>query len=192
MSRLTITPLSAALRGRGAKVTNGSIWYSELAKLLCGNHKRDWSVAFSGSYKVGPACPLCPGWSCNDGVGGAVRIFDTSEVKFLTGEAQPPPPHHLSTEHYKCLKYLGAYEWVMEWTCVRLTPKPTSGAEAQLMRTRASATWRERCSAAERSAAPQPPASAAHARPRNSPITQWRMSRCCEILFLKCTCLNSL
>lgn len=33
-----ITFLSAALRGHGAKVTNGSIRKSELAKLLCRNH----------------------------------------------------------------------------------------------------------------------------------------------------------
>lgn len=32
---------------------------------------------------------------------------------------------------------------------------------------------------------PSLPVSPTHARPCNSPITQWRMSRCCEILFLK-------
>lgn len=50
----------------------------------------------------------------------------------------------------------------------------------------AEVSWRrpERSSAASQPrphpAAPSPPA---HARPCNSPITQWRMSRCCEILF---------
>lgn len=51
-------------------------------------------------------------------------------------------------------------------------------------------TWGGRCSTA--SPLPSLPVSPTHARPCNSPITQWRMSRCCEILFLKCTCLNSL
>lgn len=51
-------------------------------------------------------------------------------------------------------------------------------------------TWGGRCSTV--SPLPSLPVSPTHARPCNSPITQWRMSRCCEILFLKCTCLNSL
>lgn len=50
-------------------------------------------------------------------------------------------------------------------------------------------SWGGRCSTVSPFPQPLP---LPPARSCNSPITQWRMSRCCEILFLKCTCLNSL
>lgn len=84
----TLTARSAALRGHGAKVTNGSIWTSELAK-LCGNRAKLYSSSvFSGSQEVKPARPLCPGMR---GCWGLSVFLTHKKLHFFRGEAQLPP-----------------------------------------------------------------------------------------------------
>lgn len=97
---------------------------------------------------------------------------------FLTDEARDSSEDQVDTE---CsLSFLQSrreptvHQFMREYACWGKLPMTCGG----------------RCSTV--SPLPSLPVSPTHARPCNSPITQWRMSRCCEILFLKCTCLNSL